>query len=387
MTDETLSIMETRGIVGTARYMSPEQVLGKKLDARTDLWSLGVAYYASLTGGRPFQGESTMAVLRAITDKEPTPLLQMRLDAPPAAEQIVARALEKDQDKRYQMVSEVVRDTSELLAQMSSTTLVRAEPERGVPRLVAALVAIAFVLIVAAGVWFYHRSSQRHSARLEAFVPIMTKLPAFGILHLRLRKRGRCIHFVIADNRASRALTIKFETTCSIPPGCIVAKTPSAKSFPRRTLFELIVLRWMRRTAPANKGLVNTLFYRVCYMLLSLEKENTISLKSTDECEMLDNLYYWTDQEGISRERALEAAIIYFVNHGFDDFLADQQDPRFRPQTDDEEMNSSAMSAELLRKDPKLLEKIEGLDTLDDETKEEIESATRVIFRSDPRVQ
>lgn len=115
-----------------------------------------------------------------------------------------------------------------------------------------------------------------------------------------------------------------------------------------------------------------------------------MSLKSTDESTdertMLDALYFWTDQQGIARGRALEGAIIYFVDHGLDGFLADQQDPRFRFQTEDEEMNSCAMSAEMLRKDPHLVEKIEGWDTLDDETKEEVESAARILLAGSPRV-
>ena len=88
--------METRGLLGTPLYMSPEQAHGERVDARTDLWSLGVVYYEMLTGRRPFQGDGIIGVLRAITEKAPIPMRQIRFDAPPLADQIIVRALEND---------------------------------------------------------------------------------------------------------------------------------------------------------------------------------------------------------------------------------------------------------------------------------------------------
>ena len=105
--DETVSL-ETRGIIGTPLYMSPEQVHGEKLDTRTDLWSLGVVYYESLTGRRPFDADSTIGILHSIAEKTPLPLREIRTDAPPLAEQIVRRTLEKNPASRYQSASEVV---------------------------------------------------------------------------------------------------------------------------------------------------------------------------------------------------------------------------------------------------------------------------------------
>jgi hypothetical protein len=104
------------------------------------------------------------------------------------------------------------------------------------------------------------------------------------------------------------------------------------------------------------------------------------------EQTMLDSLYFWTDQEDISREKARKAAIIYFFNHGLDEFLVNPNDPRFRPETEDEEMVSAAMLAEMLRKDPDFSKKIEDCDTLD-ETKEEVKAATLAMVASAPRVQ
>ena len=126
--DPTVSVTETRGLIGTPLYMSPEQAREQNLDARTDLWNLGVIYYELLTGRAPFRADSSIAVLRAITDEAPVPLRQLRPDVPPLCEQIVSHALEKDPDRRYQSATEIIRDASELLSQLSTTSLDQEKP-------------------------------------------------------------------------------------------------------------------------------------------------------------------------------------------------------------------------------------------------------------------
>ncbi|MGC2619894.1 MAG: protein kinase [Acidobacteriaceae bacterium] len=108
--DTTQSLVETQGVIGTPRYMSPEQALGKEVDARTDLWSLGVLYYEALTDETPFNGNSGVAILRAIADDPAPPVRELREDVPALAEQVVTRALEKDPELRYQNARDFAAD-------------------------------------------------------------------------------------------------------------------------------------------------------------------------------------------------------------------------------------------------------------------------------------
>ncbi len=162
--DQTLTVSETKGVAGTPLYMSPEQARGEPIDSRTDLWGLGAVLYESLSGQPPFEGNG-VALLRAITEQKPKPLRLLRPDAPQEAEQIVARALEKDTAKRYQSASEIAHDLSAAVVRLSSPSVAPAPGEFRVS-LKYGIPAALLILGLAAGAgWFYHRSQERQWVR------------------------------------------------------------------------------------------------------------------------------------------------------------------------------------------------------------------------------
>ncbi|MGA8090703.1 MAG: protein kinase [Terracidiphilus sp.] len=168
------TIMETRGMLGTPVYMSPEQALGNAVDARTDLWSLGVVYYESLAGRPPFREDGNLATLRAIVEKSPSRLREMRTDAPAEAEHLVARALEKDPAKRYQTAAEFGQDARKLLDGLSgAVSLTAAGPSHRLRNLAVAVVLV--IAIGAVGYWLYRRAAERRWAREDA-LPEMQRL-------------------------------------------------------------------------------------------------------------------------------------------------------------------------------------------------------------------
>src|SRR5262245_31229384 len=101
-------------LMGTARYMSPEQIRGLDADGRSDVFSLGVVVYEMVTGGAPFDGATPDEVMAAILNQEPPSLRRHARDAPTELERIVGKALQKDREERYQVIKDLLLDLKSL---------------------------------------------------------------------------------------------------------------------------------------------------------------------------------------------------------------------------------------------------------------------------------
>ena len=134
--------------MGTASYMSPEQVRGEKLDPRTDLFSFGLVLYEMCTGQQGFLGETVAEVHSAILQRTVPPARQLNPEIPSELEKIIAKAVEKDRDSRYQHAIEI------------STDLKRLRRERAAHRtrwLIAAATVVSVLLVIFSAFWFRTR--------------------------------------------------------------------------------------------------------------------------------------------------------------------------------------------------------------------------------------
>ena len=134
--DVSTSIHTAPGMVmGTLRYMSPEQVLGKELDARTDLFSLGVVLYEMTTGRLPFSGSNASEVTDRLLHAQPEALARFNYEVPAELERIIRKCLEKDRERRYQSAREVLADLSRLKEERAASAVEPAGKRVAKPRL------------------------------------------------------------------------------------------------------------------------------------------------------------------------------------------------------------------------------------------------------------
>ena len=166
--------------LGTVAYMSPEQVLGKDVDARSDLFSFGVVLYEMATGALPFRGESSGAIFDAILHKAAAPVAQSNSNLPPKFDDVICKALEKDRTLRYQHAGDMRADLKRLTRDAESSKSVPAMPAQaelkpaGKSKFVAAGLAIVLVALAGAGYFLWRNHTSGAQIQSIAVIPFTT---------------------------------------------------------------------------------------------------------------------------------------------------------------------------------------------------------------------
>jgi eukaryotic-like serine/threonine-protein kinase len=203
--------------IGTVAYMSPEQVRGATLDARTDLFSFGVVLYEMVTGVLPFRGDTSGVIFDAILNREPVAPIRLNPDLPARMEEILNRALEKDRSLRYQHAADLRAELQRLERDSSSGRThalpsgqtERAEPEsqRGTPQAksgrprrpaIAWTVVSTLVLAALVGAFFLFRSSRSTAPQSKDW----EQLTFFtdSVVYPALSPDGRILAFIRGTN-------------------------------------------------------------------------------------------------------------------------------------------------------------------------------------------
>jgi eukaryotic-like serine/threonine-protein kinase len=164
-------------LMGTVKYMSPEQARGEQVDPRSDIFSLGVLLYEMLTGHAPFEGKTATDLISAILSKAPVPLKDYAAEATYKLQQLIDKALCKEREVRYQTAEELLNDLRSLREQYSSTGIARLIVQVKQHKIRAGLALAALVLVVASISFGLFRYRSRHVPFQNISV---TKLTNFG---------------------------------------------------------------------------------------------------------------------------------------------------------------------------------------------------------------
>jgi serine/threonine-protein kinase len=175
---DTSTLTQSGTAVGTPSYMSPEQVMGKKVDKRSDIFSVGCILYEFLTGRRPFEAESITTVIYKIINEEPPSLNEVKKGLPAGFEKVIGKALSKDPNDRYQNCNQLADDLRNIDKLSDKTIAVTVTKEAPIPEeeekeeevaeeekkkgrlgLILGVTIPAFLIIVAGGTYFFNEQT------------------------------------------------------------------------------------------------------------------------------------------------------------------------------------------------------------------------------------
>jgi dienelactone hydrolase/tRNA A-37 threonylcarbamoyl transferase component Bud32 len=230
--DTATQLTREGSTMGTAAYMSPEQAVGAAVDARSDLWSLGVVTYEMLAGRPPFPGSSTLSIIQSVLTAPIVPVRALRREVAHELETIVERTLVRDRDQRFITATDVRDLASACHARLSSSAQQPATSVRRMSRRTRVAAALAVVVLAASSIsWYALRSANVRWARQEA-LPEIVRLAEAEKYDEAYRLAERVKPFIPEDAILARqmdAISARVDVT-STPAGADVSYRPYGRS-------------------------------------------------------------------------------------------------------------------------------------------------------------
>jgi serine/threonine-protein kinase len=196
-------------VMGTVQYMSPEQALGKSLDARSDIWSVGVVLYELATGKKPFSGATANETIDNIRHSQPEAIARFNYDIPAELERIVRKCLEKNPESRYQSARELMIDLKTLRRNLELGSTVTVKPAAGKSthriRIIAVVAAVGVIALLS----IFYRSQRRQQ---QAQVTSADKIKSIAVLPFKplvINDRDETLELGMADTLITKLSNIR----------------------------------------------------------------------------------------------------------------------------------------------------------------------------------